>query len=230
METEKVKIGVKEQEEIFSLIGRTIKKRVECYVVGGTAMMFLGLKEVTKDIDIVFREKEAYEEFKKTLLALGAKESEAKVINPEKVSSILTVGNARFDLFYDYLINFKLTENIIERVIESHGFSNLTIKVISPEDIILFKSFANREGDRIDVTNILKKVNINWDIILGEAQNQTRNSNYFFSVFLYDFIMELKEDFKIEVPKDFMKNLKKAAEKSLIKAEEKLKKKGKRKD
>lgn len=229
METEKVKIGVKEQEEIFKLIGRTLKKRVECYVVGGTAMMFLGLKEVTKDIDIVFKEKEAYEEIKKTLINLGAKEPKTKIINPEKVSSVLSLGNARFDLFYDYLISFKLTESIAERVIEAHEFSNLTVKVISPEDIILFKSFANREGDRIDVANLLKKVNINWNVILEEAQEQTKNSEYFFSVYLYDFIMELKEDFRVEVPKDFMRNLKKVSENSLLEAERRLEKERKRK-
>lgn len=217
------KIGIKEQEELFSLIGRTLKKKTECFVVGGTAMMFLGLKETTKDIDIIFKEKEDYNNSKKTLLSLGAKEPEAKIINPEKVSSILSLGDARFDLFLDYLIKFKLTKSIISRVIEAHEFSNLTVKVISPEDIILFKSFANREGDKVDVANILKKTNINWPIILQEAEEQTKNSEYFFVVFLHDFLVELKEDFSIDIPKEFMKELRKLTRKALLDAEKRLK-------
>lgn len=222
--TETPKIGVKEQEEIFSLIGRTLKKRVECYVVGGTAMMFLGLKEITKDIDIVFKEREDYDNFKKTLIYLGAKEPEAKIINPEKVFSILGLGSARFDLFLEHLINFKLTDSIISRVREVHEFSNLIIEVVSPEDIILFKSFADREGDRIDVINILKKTNINWHILLEEAEEQTKNSEYFFVVFLHDFLAGLREDFKVELPKEFTKELRKLAKKSLLEAERRLKK------
>ncbi len=54
---EKNRINVKEQEELFNLIGRTLKKKIECYAVGGTAMMFLGIKETTKDIDLVLKKK-----------------------------------------------------------------------------------------------------------------------------------------------------------------------------
>ena len=218
-------IKTKEQEEILKLIGMTLKKRVECYIVGGTAMMFLGLKEATKDIDIVFEKKEHYEEFRKVLLHLGAKETETKIINRQKISSILTLGNAKFDLFFDYLIHFKLSKSIIERVKEVHEFSNLVVRVVSPEDIILFKSIADREGDRIDAYNLIKMVNIEWDVILKEAEEQTKNSEYFFSAFLYNFLIGITTDFKIEIPKGFMNRLKKIAENAMIEAEKKLKRK-----
>lgn len=220
---EKNRINIKEQEDLFNLIGRTLKKKVECYAVGGTAMMFLNIKETTKDVDFVFKEKENYELFRNALITLGAKESKFKIENRQKVSSMLDLGEARFDLFLDYLIYFKLTKTIISRIREVHEFSNMIVKVVSPEDIILFKSMADRVSDRMDVSDIIKKLNVNWGQVLEEAELQTKNSEYFFSTFLYNFLIGLKEDFKIDIPRDFMAKLEKITEKSLIEAKKRLK-------
>ena len=46
--------NIKEQGDLFSLLGSKLKKRLECFVIGGSAMLYFGAKEVTKDIDIVF--------------------------------------------------------------------------------------------------------------------------------------------------------------------------------
>src|SRR3989344_9145611 len=222
---DKKRINIKEQEDLFNLIGKTLKKKAECYVVGGTAMMFLNLKETTKDVDIIFKEKEDYETFKETLVSLGAKESKFKIENRQKVSSMLDLGNARFDLFLDYLIYFKLTSTIISRIKEVHEFFNMIVKVVSPEDIILFKSMADRESDRIDVSDIIKKINLNWDQILEEAELQTKDSEYFFSAFLYNFLIGLKEDFKAIIPKEFLTKLEKLTEKALLESRERLREK-----
>jgi len=79
------RINASEQSEMFSLIGRTLKNKVECYAVGGTALMFLGLKETTKDVDLLFKKNEDYENLRKALHNLGAKESKTNIINPEKL-------------------------------------------------------------------------------------------------------------------------------------------------
>ena len=220
----KNKINMKEQEEIFNLIGRALKEKVECFVVGGTAMMFLGLKEVTKDIDIVFQARKDYETFKSSLINLGAKDTKAEIINPEKVSCILSLGNARFDLFLEHLIHFRLTKTVMSRTKEIHEFGNLIVKVVSPEDIILFKSMADREADKIDAAELAKKININWEIILDEAEEQTKDSEFFFSVFLYNFLIGIREDLKTEIPQEFLKRLKKISENALLEAEKRLKK------
>ena len=220
----KNKINMKEQEEIFSLIGRALKEKVECFVVGGTAMMFLGLKEVTKDIDIVFQERKDYETFKSSLINLGAKDTKAEIINPKKVSCILSLGNARFDLFLEHLIHFRLTKTVMSRTKEIHEFGNLIVKVVSPEDIILFKSIADREADKIDAAELAKKININWEIILDEAEEQTKDSEFFFSVFFYNFLIGIRDDLKTEIPQEFLKRLKKISENALLEAEKRLKK------
>ena len=223
MEKEK-KVSIKEQQDIFKLIGNSLKEKTECYAVGGTAMMFLGLKEVTKDIDLLFKKKEDYEQMKDVLLDLGAKETETIIINREKVSAVLSLGNARFDLFLEHLIHFELTDSIIARVKEVHEFNNLIIKILSPDDVILFKSMADRQSDKIDVNEIIKRTNVDWKAILTEAELQTKNSEFFFSAFLYSFLISVREDFKIEIPKEFMKELEKKNEEALLKAYKRLKK------
>ena len=137
----------------------------------------------------------------------------------------MDIGKARFDLFLDYLIYFKLTDTIISRVKEVHEFSNMIVKVVSPEDIILFKSMADRESDRVDVSDIIKILNINWNQVLEEAELQTKNSEYFFSAFLYNFLIGLKENLKASIPKEFLDKLEDLTEKALLGARKRLKQK-----
>jgi len=51
---------------------------------------------------------------------------------------------------------------------------------------------------------LIEKFNINWNVIIEEAVNQTRLESYLFPVYLYDFLEELKEDFKAEIPKEVL--------------------------
>ena len=88
----------------------------------------------------------------------------------------------------------------------------------------MFKSMADREADKIDAAELAKKININWEIILDEAEEQTKDSEFFFSVFLYNFLIGIREDLKTEIPQEFLKRLKKISENALLEAEKRLKK------
>ena len=81
---------------------------------------------------------------------------------------------------------------------------------------------ADRASDRVDASDIIRKLNVNWIQVLEEAELQTKNSEYFFSTFLYNFLIGLKEDFKADIPRDFMAKLEKITEKSLLEAKERL--------
>lgn len=219
------RLDSKEQADLFFLIGRTLRKKVKCYAVGGTAMMFLGLKETTKDIDLVFESEEDYNNFQGVLISLGAKEPVTRIVMREKVSSILSLKEARFDLFLKDLIHFKLSGGVISRIKEVHEFENLLVNIISPEDIILFKSMADREADRIDVANLIKSKNIEWEFMIKEAEAQTIGSDFFFIVFLYNFLLGVKEDLESDIPKEFLERLRVLSEKALLEAEKKMKNK-----
>ena len=47
-------IAYEDQMDLFRLVSRNIKRDLECYAFGGTAMMFYGYNDETKDIDLLF--------------------------------------------------------------------------------------------------------------------------------------------------------------------------------
>lgn len=211
-------IGLEEQIKLFKLIGSELEKKVECLVIGGSAMMFYGLKSSTKDVDLVLINKSAYESTKKVLKKIGF--SERKHIAEkgyERIPALLERRDARFDLFYKKVIKFEISEGILERIKEIHEFDNFIAKIVSPEDIIVLKCATDREGDRIDARDIIEKFDIRWDLILKEILWQTENTKRPLNIFLYDFLVELKNDFKVKIPARIISELRKRSEDELMK-------------
>ncbi len=226
-------IDINEQLRFFKLIGMELKNKVECFAIGGSAMMFYGSKDETKDVDLVFTDKKSLDEIKEVLKKLNFEEKKSLIkifkryneTEDEKNKPVMMIGkDIRFDLFLDVIITFKMSESIINRVRETHEFENFIVKVVSPEDIILLKSATEREKDKADALNLIEKFNINWEIIIEESVNQTKIESYLFPVYLFDFLYELKEDLKADIPKDVIDKIRNIGEKLL---EEKLKKKNK---
>lgn len=216
-------IGPGEQLELFGLIGRTLKKKVECYAIGGTALMFFGMKNATKDIDLVFDE-----ESRRKLLAGALKQlgfgkprtgteiyRHSKAIREPPV--LLERQDTRFDLFLRDIVSFILSPGIKKGVKERHRFGNLVINVVSPEHIFLLKSATDRKGDLDDARTIAESHNIDWGVVMDEAEWQTEHGRKVFVVYLYDFLEDLKEAGG-EVPGDFLKKVRKIAEKEVEKA------------
>lgn len=216
-------IGFEEQLDLFKLIGETLKKEIHCYAIGGSAMPFYGSKSATKDVDLVFESGEERKALGKTLLSLGFKKPEEKIYTRFKdvmreKPVLLERNDVRFDLFYKDIISFQLSEGIKERAREKHEFSNFVLYVVSPEDIILLKSTTDRKGDRKDAEGLIQKFNVDWDVIIEECRQQTKKGRKVFSVFLYDFLAELKEDFDVEIPKEVIKKIRYIGEKEMLKA------------
>jgi len=216
-------INIEEQLEFFKVIGKELDKKIICYVMGGSAMMFYGAKASTKDVDLVFLHKEDLQKIVEALERIGfsVKENLIKIFKRYKEAEnkpvMMIRKDVRFDLFVNEIITFKMSDKIINRVKETHEFDNLIIKVISPEDLILLKSATEREKDKYDALSLIEKFNINWDFIIQESINQTKLESYLFPVFLFDFLYELKEDLKADIPKDVLDKIRKIGEEMMIK-------------
>ncbi len=212
-------IDLAKQNQLLALIGENLKKKIECYVVGGSAMMYYGMKDATKDIDLVFDTNEAREQVEKVLKKLGFQERKTSIIYFQKKNTpiILERQDERFDLFIRKVITFEITDSIKERVSSVYEFANLVIKVVSPEDIILLKCATERAGDRIDAAEIIKARNINWKTIIEESINQTKLGSHLFPVYLFDFLYELKEDLKANIPNDIINKVRDLGEDMITK-------------
>ena len=207
-------INITDQNELFNLIGAKLDEKAECLAIGGSAMMFYGAKTETKDVDLVFLDKKSFDSVKKALYEIGF--NERKNIRPifahydiARDKPVMMEGrDTRFDLFLNEVIGFKISSSIADRVKEVHEFGNLIIKTISPEDIISLKCATEREKDRDDALEIIKKFNINWNIIIEESIAQTKIGGDVYPVYLYDFLLELKEDLKADMPMEVIKKIK----------------------
>ena len=212
-------INLEEQISLFkNVIGTQLKKRVECIAIGGSAMMFYHAKNTTKDVDLVFLKKEDLEEVKEILFNSGFNERKniQGIFREDEDSGkpvMMESPETRFDLFLNEVIGFKIHQSTIERLREVHEFGKFIVKTASPEDILMMKGCTERERDRDDAAELVKKVNIDWKVIISETSAQTKIGMVAFPLLLYDFLTELKENKKIDVPKEITKELLSIAEK-----------------
>lgn len=217
-------IDLKQQNELFKFIGEKLKKKTECYIIGGSAMLYYGMKGTTKDIDLVFEEEKDRRLIEQILKNIGYKERDVRIIYSRKKNTptLLERQEARFDLFLKKIISTELSNNMKERTEVVYEYGNFVVKVIAPEDLIITKCATERAGDRADAAEIIKRSSINWDVIIKESVHQAEVTPYIFPIFLFDFLCELKEDLKIDIPEKVIIKIRDIGEKMML---EKLKKK-----
>ncbi len=94
-------ISVDEQQKILLSTSRRLKKKINAYAIGGTAMMFLGLKEATLDIDLVFENEKDRNIFKEAARSIGYAEIDSVKIYVAKRNQpeMLMLGDSRLDMF-----------------------------------------------------------------------------------------------------------------------------------
>ena len=102
-------INAVKQQDILLGIARKLKRRIESYAIGGTAMIFYGLKDTTKDIDLVFLNEKDKEEFKQAALDFGFSEMNAVRVYGLKINrpNMLVFEDVRLDLFVRKVVDFE---------------------------------------------------------------------------------------------------------------------------
>ncbi len=172
-------ITIQEQQLLFVDIGNKLPKKITAYAIGGTAMMFHGLKDATLDIDLVFMNGKDRQVFTETAKSLGFKEMDSRVVYKTKDNTpeMLKLGEVRLDLFLPKVITSSFSEKMQERAGQIHEFGNLIIKIADVHDIIIMKAVTGREKDDVDIVKIIENSKIDWGIIVGESQNQITLGN-----------------------------------------------------
>ncbi|MDD4251332.1 MAG: hypothetical protein PHX27_04040 [Candidatus ainarchaeum sp.] len=210
--------SIKEINDLFEEIDSKIDSMASVFVIGGGALMFHKLKSLTKDIDLVVRTKKEYETLSSALKKLGFNETTltkgGKRLN---VSSVLEKGDARIDLFKDKVCGkMVFSEKMVERSEKIFGGKKLSVFFSSIEDIFVFKSITDREGDKIDCEEIIKQ-KPDWKIILEEIKEQSVRGEDVWITYINERLVEFEEKgYKIPIVKEtekltneFYKKLKK---------------------
>ena len=217
-------ISIERQQKLLLNVSRRLKKSITVYAIGGTAMMFLGFKEATLDIDLVFEKEEDRTVFKEAVKDIGYHELDSIEIYGAKRNQplMLRLDDERFDLFLVNVIDFIFSKQMMKRAEKTHQFNNnLILKVANPHDIILMKCATDRMKDIDDARNIIKEIDIDFKVIIEEARNQIELGRQSAAFELGEFLENLKKT-GVKIPQKVLDELFKIVKKQ---AEEKVGKK-----
>jgi hypothetical protein len=209
-------ISIEQQQRLLLSAARRLKRKITAYAIGGTSMMFLGLKDSTLDIDLVFKNKKDKDTLKEAIKSIGYHN-----FNPIKVygkkenqPEMLTLGDERFDLFVLRVIYFIFSDTMQKRAKHIHQFDkNLILKIADPHDIILMKCATDRLKDVDDVKRIINNTKIDWNIIVEEAEKQINLGQEKAAFELGCFLEDLREKMKVNIPKETLDKLFKIVQK-----------------
>ncbi|MFH1409554.1 MAG: DUF6036 family nucleotidyltransferase [Nanoarchaeota archaeon] len=178
-------INVGDQEQLFSLIADYLTTDVECICIGGTAMMFMGSKNLTKDIDLVFPTVASRAAFIDAIEALGYKQRSMRGVYHDKQlvmkgkPMMYSRGEERFDLFVKTVLGMPVSKDNIRQRQDFIGKKELIVLVPSEEQILLMKSVTNREKDFEDMESLVKnKPLFDWDYVIDKAIKQRKHQSW----------------------------------------------------
>ncbi len=210
-------ITIDQQQKLLLNAARRLTKKITVYAIGGTAMMFLGFKEATLDIDLVFENEKDRTLFKEAVKSLGYLEMDALKVYGVKRNTpeMLTLNDERFDLFFGEVVDFIFSEEMRQRAEQIHQFGdNLILKIANPHDIILMKCATDRLKDKDDARRIINSIKIDWDIIITEAKNQMELGKERAVFDLTGFLEDLRK-MGVSIPSKIMEKLFELVEKQV---------------
>jgi len=205
-------------ETEFNKLNKSLQEHVTLYLIGGGSMSFQRYKAATKDIDVVVRSNGELYNIETALRSIDY--IVPAVRGPYKqmgASAILeNVDGFRWDIFVNVICGgLQLSEGMIERSRELFREENISVYMISPEDIFVFKSITTRERDREDMYSLFSK-GLDFDIIEKEFiwQNENKVNEYEWMAFFFDGIEEFFDTYHISHP--ITKSLHDIAEKGMF--------------
>ncbi len=197
-----------DQENLFRLVSNVISRDLECYAFGGTAMMFYGFKDETKDVDILFEKEEDRKEFLYALHQLGFSETNPIIAYiPQKLKDkhkpvMYKRDDYRFDAFvhkiFKTLISPKMKDNLYA-VHDYKGKHNLRIKVVRKEFIVMLKAVTDREKDFEDILAIVRMdTHFDWQYLIDEVIWQSQHGDSWVVLDVEETLQELKQYVLVE--------------------------------
>lgn len=196
-----------------------IPKDTTFFIIGGLALINYGLKDATKDIDIVVRSTQELETVVSSLERLGYQPLKLNVVSKpyrkmETARILENVEGFRWDIFHQQVCRALIfTDTMASRAKTFYEERRLCAKMVSKEDIFLFKGITEREADKDDM-RLLAESGLDWTVIEKECLNQSALSGKVWECALLDSLGILREKYKIR--SQLEKNLEKITEDKLI--------------
>lgn len=176
---------------------------VHLYLLGGGSMMYAGLKYFTKDIDLVVRTEQEYNSCVEAMKRMGFRS-----IRPGAGYSRMNLSDMmeredgyRIDIFNDRVCGkLRLSEGMVSRSKERVRHEGVILSSCSMEDILIFKSITEREGDLQDCKAIITGTMVDWMIFLKELEEQISTGEDVWITWVADRLWTLREEARLSIP------------------------------
>ena len=158
----------------FSELADLINDDLTVYLIGGGALTLEELKNATKDIDLIVRRESELKQLWSVLTSAGYEPQEdiAEEYDELEAAFILEKDRRRFDVFHEQVAGvIYLSDSMISRSRHLFDEDGLSVRMVSLDDIFLFKAVANREDDVEDMVRIAQG-GIDDDVIVEEIMTQ----------------------------------------------------------
>lgn len=193
-------------EREFQRIADGLTTPLTVYLIGGGAMALRDLKGATKDIDLVVVDGDAYGQLWDVLMRLGYSEVKPLEAEYQALGATSCVENAdgcRIDIFNQQVANkLVVTEEMRERSESFLSTNPLEVRLVSNEDIFLFKLVAGRDDD-IDDMNMLVQSGLDYGDVEEELEEQIDVlGDDRFATFVNEALLELEERYGVTTPLD----------------------------
>ena len=185
-------------------IGATLRTEVTAYLIGGGAMAFRGLKDTTKDIDLVVTTEAEFDRLLAALDGQGYEEVSELDETYRRLGARLCVENqdgCRIDVFNRQVANKLIFSNGMRQRSEEYlTSSHVSVQLTALEDIFLFKSVAKRPDD-IDDMNTLVQTSLDFEAIESEIEAQVELLNgKQFTTHIRESLDELDDQYEVQTP------------------------------
>lgn len=185
-------------------IEKSLTSKVKIYMIGGGAMSFHGLKDATKDVDVVVRSPGEFEVLRDALEKCSYREVFVKTGAYERMGASGIFENPdgfRWDAFVNAVCGgLALSPAMMERSARFLTLERMEVNILSPEDIFVFKAVTSRERDRDDMLTIFEKgmdfATVKKEITAQSAGSKDRSWLAFFFLGLE----ELTEKYHVAIP------------------------------
>ena len=191
-------------EEELQELGVTLHAEVTASLIGGGGMAFRGLKDTTKDIDLVVTTKTEFDRLLAALDDQGYEEVSDLDETYQQLGARLCVKNddgCRIDVFNRQVANKLIFSDGMQQRSEEHLVSSeFAVRLTALEDIFLFKTVAKRPDD-IDDINTLVQTSLDFEAIEQEiaAQVELLNGKQF-TTHIRESLDKLYEQYEVQTP------------------------------
>ena len=156
-------------------VGQQLDEPLTVFLIGGGSMAFRGLKDTTKDIDLIVASGDDLGQLQAVLLELGydivrEPDDEYEELGAQRI--LENDDGCRIDIFNQQVIDkLVLSAGIRQRSERYLDPGYLVVELVSPEDIFLFKAVAGRVDDIEDMFSLMQ-TGLDFDVVDTELAAQ----------------------------------------------------------